>query len=68
MLLAVCPATIFPEVIHQLRHRYRRIFAAEELTALQDGEQLQPLVAAARHVRAVASSLTRLYDFILMIN
>ena len=61
LLLTVCPVSIFPEVESQLRHRYPP--GSAELTAVQEGERLQPLVAAARSVRAVASSLTLLYNF-----
>jgi len=37
---------MFPEVEDQLRHRYPR--GSAEWTAVQEGERLQPLVAAAR--------------------
>ncbi len=42
---------MFPEVEGQLRHGYPR--GSAEWTAVQEGERLQPLVAAARSVRAV---------------
>ncbi len=58
LLLAACPVTIFPEVYRgQYRHYHRY---SEESIALREGARLQPLVATARLVRAVASSLTRL--------
>ena len=52
---------MFPEVEGQLRHGYPR--GSAEWTALQEGERLQPLVAAARRVRALAFSLTLPYNF-----
>ena len=52
---------MFPEVEGQLRHEYPR--GSAEWTAVQEGERLQPLVAAARSVRAVASSLTLPFHF-----
>jgi hypothetical protein len=66
LLLTVCPATMFTEVKRRLRRRYPCGLA--EWTVVQEGERLQPLVAAARSVRAVASSLTLPYNFNIRIN
>jgi hypothetical protein len=73
LLLAIGPASISREVREEgefrRRHRWRPL--NEEIAgwdAIREGEQLQPLVAAARHVKEVASSLTQLYNFILMVN
>ncbi len=60
LLLTVCPAAMFPEVEGLLCHGYPR--GSAEWTAVQEGERLQPLVAAARSVRAVASSLIIPYN------
>ncbi len=60
LLLAIGPATIFPEVRRQRQDVYRSrlgYLLTGEFTALEEGARLRPLVAATRHVRAVASSL-----------
>ncbi len=57
---------MFPEVEGQLRYGYPR--GSAEWTAVQEGERLQPLVAAARHVTAVASSLNLAYNFNIRMN
>ena len=66
---------MFTEVEGQLRHRYPRGAAAwttmqeaerlQELVrmTLKEAQRLQPLVAAARSVRAVASSFALQYYF-----
>ncbi len=59
LLLTVCPATMFHEVRGKLYHGYP--IGSAERTALQEGDRLQPLVAAARQVREVASSLILRY-------
>jgi hypothetical protein len=46
LLLAICPALVVP-VIDSAQYQ----LGSPELSALLEGERLQPLVAAARHVR-----------------
>jgi hypothetical protein len=53
LLLAARPATMFLEAKGRFCHRYP--YGSAEWTAVQEGERLQPLVAAAHSVRAVAS-------------
>ncbi len=51
--------------VEDLHHRYPR--GSAKWRTIKEGERLQPLVAAARSVRAVASSLTLPYNFYLRI-